>query len=40
MVETIQPSDEQPLEWHEMAPGTVLRGLFRTNRSKGQGTDT
>ncbi|MEE2681935.1 MAG: ACP S-malonyltransferase [Planctomycetota bacterium] len=29
MVETIEPSDEQPLEWHEMAPGTVLRGLFR-----------
>ena len=29
MVKVIEPSTEQPLEWHEMAPGTVLRGLFR-----------
>ena len=29
MVETLAPSGDQPLEWHEMAPGTVLRGLFR-----------
>ena len=29
MLETLSASGDQPLEWHEMAPGTVLRGLFR-----------
>ena len=29
MVKAIEPSAETPLEWHEMAPGSVLRGLFR-----------
>lgn len=30
MVQTLgNDDDEQPLEWHELAPGSVLRGLFR-----------
>ena len=29
MAQTLPDQGEKPLEWHELAPGNVLRGLFR-----------